>query len=401
MLANRLSAVPPSPTFAVMALARKLKAEGKDIVSLAPGEPDFETPIYIKEQAIKAIKNGHTRYTAVGGTNELKEAVIEKFFIENNLSYAADEIIVGTGAKQMLYNALMASVNPGDEIIIPAPYWVSYPAMATLAGGKPVIVQCGQADGFKLTPEKLKSAVNQNSRWLILNSPSNPSGAVYNEIELYELATILSDYPNVWVMSDDIYEHLIYSDNTEKFATFAGIDQDFKSRTLTINGVSKAYCMTGWRIGFCGGPSSLIKAMNVIQSQSTSCPSSISQAAAVAALKGPKEFIRENNKTYKMRRTTMVDMLNQIPGFKCDLPNGAFYTFPSCEELIGRITPDDNIISNDTDLATYFIEKASVAAVPGVAFGLPGHVRFSYATDTQLIIEGCSRIQNACTNLLK
>jgi len=401
MLANRLSAVPPSPTFAVMALARKLKSEGKDIISLAPGEPDFETPIHIQEQAIKAIKEGQTRYTAVSGTKELKEAVIEKFSNENNLSYTADEIIVGTGAKQMLYNAFMASVNPGDEIIIPAPYWVSYPDMATLAGGKPVIAQCNQSDGFKLTPDKLKSVLNQNSRWLILNSPSNPSGAVYSEIELYELAKILADYPQVWVMSDDIYEHLIYSDNDEKFATFAQNDPDFKSRTLTINGVSKAYCMTGWRIGFCGGPSLLIKAMNIIQSQSTSCPSSIGQAAALAALKGPKDFIKDNNETYKMRRDIMVDMLNQIPGFKCDLPDGAFYTFPSCKDLFGKTTPDGNIINSDTDLTTFLIEKASVAAVPGSAFGLPGHIRFSYATDTSSIKEGCHRIHNACTTLLK
>jgi len=400
MLANRLSAVPPSPTFAVMALAEKMKSEGKDIISLAPGEPDFPTPDHIKEQAIKAIKEGQTRYTAVSGTKELKEAIINKFFNENNLLYTADEIIVGTGAKQMLYNAFMASVNPGDEVIIPAPYWVSYPDMVTLAGGKPVIVQCSQSDGFKLTPNKLKSVLNHNSRWIILNSPSNPTGAVYSEFELYELAKILADFPQTWVISDDIYEHLIYSDNDNKFVTFAQIDPNFKSRTLTINGVSKAYCMTGWRIGFCGGPESLIKAMNIIQSQSTSCPSSISQAAALAALIGPNKVIKDNNKIYKIRRNIMVEMLNQIPGFKCDLPDGAFYTFPSCKGLFGKKTSTGTIINNDIDFATFLIEKAGVAVVPGSAFGLPGHIRLSYATDTLSIKDGCNRIRHACTTLL-
>jgi aspartate aminotransferase len=296
----------------------------------------------------------------------------------------------------MLYNAFMATVNPGDEILIPAPYWVSYPDMVTLSGGKPVFIECSQEDGFKLTPNKLRASLNQNTRWLILNSPSNPSGAVYSKAELSELAKVLVEYPRVWVMSDDIYEHLIYSENGSAFSSFAQIDQEFKSRTLSINGVSKAFCMTGWRIGYCGGPSNLIKAMNTIQSQSTSCPSSIGQAAALAALNGPQNFIQKNNEIYQSRRDLMVDLLNQIEGFTCDLPDGAFYTFPSCKNLFGKKTPEGKIIKNDTELTTFLIENAGVAAVPGSAFGSPGHIRFSYATDSASIKKGCQRIESAC-----
>jgi len=400
MLANRLSAVPPSPTFAVMALARQLKSEGRDIISLAPGEPDFPTPEHIQEKAIQAMKDGETRYTAVGGTQELKEAIMEKFHVENNLSYQPDEIIAGTGAKQMLYNAFMASINPGDEVVIPAPYWVSYPDMVKLAGGSPVIVQCGQEEGFKITPDALNSMLTDKTRWLILNSPSNPSGAVYSEKELSGLAEVLIKYPRVWVISDDIYEHLRYSGDDKKYVTFAQLGQEFKSRTLTINGVSKAYCMTGWRIGFCGGPSALIKGMNIIQSQSTSCPSSISQAAAVAALRGPKAFIKSHNQIYKMRRDMMVELLNETPGLRCDLPAGAFYTFPSCSDLIGKKSFNGEIISSDADLVKFLIEQAGVAAVPGSAFGLPGYIRFSYATDTDSIKEACNRVKNVCTKYL-
>ncbi|MCG8616009.1 MAG: pyridoxal phosphate-dependent aminotransferase [Desulfobacterales bacterium] len=399
MLANRLDAVPPSPTFAVMALAGKLKSEGKDIISLAPGEPDFETPDHIKEEAIRAIKEGQTRYTAVGGTQELKEAVLEKFQNENHLTYSPEEVIVGTGAKQMLYNAFTATVNPGDEILIPAPYWVSYPDMATLSGGLPIIIECSQSDGFKLTPDKLKPRLNENTRWLILNSPSNPSGAVYSKNELIALAEILSDYPRVWIMSDDIYEHLIYSDAENPFSTFAQLGPEYQARTLTINGVSKAYCMTGWRIGYAGGPKSLIKAMNIVQSQSTSCPSAIGQAAALAALKGEDKFIQKNNETYRKRRDLMVGLLNQIPGFKCDLPEGAFYAFPSCNEIFGKETPEGKVIRSDAELATFLIEHAGVAAVPGSAFGSPGHIRFSYATDLASIKDGCNRIRKSCQSL--
>ena len=398
MLASRLSAVPPSPIFAAMALAGKLKAEGKDIISLAPGEPDFNTPEHIQEQAIRAMKEGETHYTAVSGTSQLKDAVAQKFLDENHLSYAPDEIMASTGAKQILYNAFMASVNKGDEIIIPAPYWASYPDMVRLAEGIPVIIPCHQENGFKLTPEALRSKLTKKSRWLLLNSPSNPSGSVYSAAELKKIAEVLADFPRVWIISDDIYEHLLYLDEGERHATFAQVNPEFKEKTLTVNGVSKAYCMTGWRIGFCGGPRSLIKAMDTIQSQSTSCPSSIGQAAAVAALEGPKDFIKENNIIYKQRREIMVNMLNEAPGLKCDFPDGAFYTFPKCSDLFGLKMPDGNILSDDTDLCRFLIQTAGVAAVPGSAFGLPGYIRFSYATETELVREACARIQNVLKN---
>ncbi|MCH6587065.1 MAG: aspartate transaminase [Proteobacteria bacterium] len=397
VIAERLSRIKPSPTIAVSQKARDLKAAGRDVIGLGAGEPDFDTPDNIKEAAIAAIKRGETKYTAVDGTPELKAAVAAKFKRENGLDYAPAQITVGTGAKQVLYNALMATLDPGDEVVIPAPYWVSYPDMALLAEGEPVIVPCAQNNLFKLQAEDLEAAITDKTKWLILNSPSNPTGSAYSRDEMQALAEVLERHEQVWVLTDDIYEHLVY-DGFE-FATLAQAVPALYERTLTVNGVSKAYCMTGWRIGFAGGPAELIKAMSKVQSQSTSNPSSISQAAAVEALTGPNDFIAEHNEVFKARRDLVVDALNTCAGLACHRPEGAFYVYPSCAGTIGKKTPDGKTIASDGDFVTYLLEAEGVATVQGEAFGLSPYFRISYATATEALEEACTRIKRACEAL--
>ncbi|WP_303978804.1 pyridoxal phosphate-dependent aminotransferase [Dongia mobilis] len=396
-LADRLDRIKPSPTIAVTMKARELKAQGRDIIGLGAGEPDFDTPDNIKQAAIKAINAGDTKYTNVDGTDALKKAIIAKFKRENNLDYKIDQITVGTGGKQVLYNALVATVNPGDEVIIPAPYWVSYPDIVHLAEGTPVFVECGQNHQFKLQPEMLEAAITPKTKWLILNSPSNPTGAAYSAQELRALADVLLRHPNVWVLTDDMYEHLVY--DQFKFATIAEVEPKLYERTLTMNGVSKSYCMTGWRIGYAGGPAPLIKAIAKIQSQSTSNPSSISQAAAVEALNGPQDFIARHNVSFKERRDLVVEMLNKAKGLHCHKPEGAFYVYPSCAGAIGKTTPDGKKIATDDDFVTYLLEAEGVAAVQGSAFGLSPHFRISYATSTEALRDACNRIIRACEKL--
>ena len=396
-IADRLARIKPSPTIAVTTKAQELKAAGRDVIGLGAGEPDFDTPANIQEAAIKAIKAGQTRYTAVDGTPALKQAIVAKFKRENNLTYAPNQISVGTGGKQVLYNALIATLNPGDEVIIPAPYWVSYPDIVVLGDGTPVAVPCSQNNGFKMRPEQLEAAITPKTKWLILNSPSNPTGAVYTHAELRALADVLLRHPDVWVLTDDMYEHLLF-DNL-KFTTIAEVEPKLYSRTLTLNGVSKAYCMTGWRIGYAGGPTELIKAMAAIQSQSTSNPSSVSQAAAVEALNGPQDFIAPNSAVFQERRDLVVDMLNKAPGLFCPRPEGAFYVYPSCAGTLGKKTPQGRVIENDTDFVNYLLEAEGVAVVQGVAFGLEPYFRISYATSNQVLIDACTRIQKACAAL--
>jgi aspartate aminotransferase len=374
-LSVALDRVKPSATIAVTDKARALKAAGRNVIGLGAGEPDFDTPANIKLAAIHAIEAGKTKYTAVDGIPELKEAIIAKFQRENGLAYKPNQIIVGTGGKQVLYNALMATINPGDEVIIPAPYWVSYP----------------------LQPEALEKAITPKTKWIILNSPSNPTGAAYSKRELKAITDVLVKHPNVWVMTDDMYEHLVYDDFV--FATPAQIEPSLFERTLTVNGVSKAYCMTGWRIGYAGGPAPLIKAMATIQSQSTSNPSSIAQWAAVEALNGPQDFIPENNKVFKERRDLVVAMLNQANGIDCPRPEGAFYVYPSCAGTIGKTTPSGKVIGNDEDFVTELLESEGVAVVQGSAFGLGPAFRISYATKTSDLEDACKRIQRFCGNL--
>jgi aspartate aminotransferase len=397
IVADRLQRVKPSPTIAVSMKAAELKAAGKDVIGLGAGEPDFDTPQNIKDAAKRAIDAGDTKYTAVDGTPALKKAIVAKFERENGLKYAANQITVGTGGKQVLYNALMATVNPGDEVIVPAPYWVSYPDMVILAEGTPVEVACSENQNFKLTPEALEAAITPKTKWVILNSPSNPTGAAYSAAELKALADVLLRHPQVWIMTDDMYEHLLFDDC--KFATIAQVEPKLYDRTLTVNGVSKAYCMTGWRIGYAGGPAPLIKAMQAIQSQSTSNPSSISQAAATEALNGPNGFIAEHNKAFVERRNMVVAMLNEAKGLRCPMPDGAFYVFPSCAGTIGKKTPDGKTIQTDTDFVTYLLESVGVAVVQGSAFGLAPYFRISYATSSEVLREACTRIQKACAAL--
>ena len=397
VIAERLSRIKPSPTIAVSQKARELKAAGQDVIGLGAGEPDFDTPDNIKEAAIAAIRRGETKYTAVDGTPEVKAAVRAKFKRDNGLDYALDQITVGTGGKQVLYNALMATLNPGDEVIIPAPYWVSYPDMVILAEGKPVIVPCVQNNQFKLQAEDLEAAITPKTKWIILNSPSNPTGAAYSRAEMAALTDVLKRHAHVWVMTDDIYEHLVY-DGFE-FVTAAQVEPALLDRTLTVNGVSKAYCMTGWRIGFAGGPVALIKAMAKVQSQSTSNPSSVSQAAAVEALTGPRDFIAEHNVAFKERRDLVVDMLNTCPGLQCHRPEGAFYVYPSCAGAIGKTTPEGKAIESDGDFVTYLLEAEGVAAVQGEAFGMSPYFRISYATSSEALREACTRIKRACEAL--
>ncbi|MGI9371819.1 MAG: pyridoxal phosphate-dependent aminotransferase [Hyphomicrobiales bacterium] len=396
-LSDSLDRIKPSPTIAVSTLAAELKAAGNDVIGLGAGEPDFDTPDNIKQAAIEAINAGKTKYTAVDGIPELKQAICAKFKRDNGLDYEPSQISVGTGGKQILYNALVATLNPGEEVLIPTPYWVSYPDMVLLAGGKPVFVEATQENDFKLQPETLEAAITEKTKWLIFNSPSNPSGAAYSHDELKALTDVLMRHPHVWVLTDDMYEHLVYDDF--QFATPAQVEPALYERTLTMNGVSKAYCMTGWRIGFAGGPQPLIKAMAKLQSQSTSNPSSISQWAAVEALNGPQEFIAEHNEVFKERRDMVVSMLNQATGLKCLTPEGAFYVYPSCEGAIGKTTPAGKTITNDEDFVTALLGEEGVAAVHGEAFGLSPHFRISYATSTEALEEACQRIQRFCASL--
>ncbi|ALV27997.1 pyridoxal phosphate-dependent aminotransferase [Pannonibacter phragmitetus] len=395
-IADALSRVKPSATIAVTNKARELKAAGRDVIGLGAGEPDFDTPENIKAAAIKAINEGKTKYTAVDGIPELKEAICAKFKRENGLTYTPAQVTVGTGGKQVLYNALVATVNPGDEVLIPTPYWVSYPDMVELAGGTPVIVEADKKT-FKITAEALEAAITPKTKWFIFNSPSNPSGAAYTRAELKALTDVLVRHPHVWVMSDDMYEHLVY-DNFE-FTTPAQVEPSLYDRTLTVNGVSKAYAMTGWRIGYAAGPVQLIKAMATVQSQSTSNPSSIAQYAAVEALNGPQDFIPKNNEIFKARRDLVVSMLNQAKGLVCPVPEGAFYVFPSCEGCIGKTAPSGKVIETDEDFVTELLEAEGVAVVQGSAFGLGPNFRISYATATEALEDACQRIQRFCGNL--
>jgi len=392
IISNNLKRIKPSPTIAVTQKARELRAAGKDVVGLGAGEPDFDTPINVKNAAIKAIRDGDTKYTAVDGTPALKKAILKKFKRENKLNYKLDEITVGTGGKQVLYNTFMATLNKGDEVIIPAPFWVSYPDMVLLAGGKPKIVKCDEKDGFKITPAKLKAAITKRTKWIILNSPSNPTGSGYSKSEIQKLAKVLIKYKKVHILSDDIYEHVKY-DNF-KFFTIAQISK-LKSRTLTMNGVSKSYAMTGWRIGYAAGPKEIISAIRKIQSQSTSNPSSISQAAAVEALNGKQDFIKKRAKSFKERRDFVVKSLNNIDGISCLKPNGAFYVFPNCKKLLNKRTK----LKKDTDFVQKLLEKQNVAAVQGSAFGLDGYFRISYATSMAKLKIAMARIKKFCEDL--
>ncbi|PCI50948.1 MAG: aspartate aminotransferase [Alphaproteobacteria bacterium] len=396
-IADSLNRVKPSPTIAVSTKAAELKAAGRDVIGLGAGEPDFDTPDNIKEVAIQAIRDGKTKYTAVDGTPELKKAICEKFRRDNSLNYEPNQITVNSGAKQTIYNALVATLNPGDEVIIPTPYWVSYPDMVILAGGTPVFAEATMADNFKLKPEVLAAAITDKTKWVILNSPSNPSGAAYSAAEMKGLTDVLLKYPHVWVMVDDIYEHIVY-DGFE-FVTPAQVEPKLYDRTLTINGVAKAYAMTGWRIGFAGGPVPLINAIRKVQSQSTSNPCSISQAAAVEALLGTQHFLKERAGVFKGRRDMVVEMLNEIEGINCPTPEGAFYVYPSITGLIGKKTPDGKVIETDLDFCTYILEAEGVAAVHGEAFGLSPHFRVSYATSDEALSEACKRIKRACEAL--
>ncbi len=397
-LSDTLARVKPSPTIAVTTKAQQLKSEGKDVIGLGAGEPDFDTPENIREAAKRAIDSGKTRYTAVDGIPELKAAICSKFLRENGLTYTPQQISVGTGGKQILYNALMATLNPGDEVIIPAPYWVSYPDMVLLAGGTPVPVVAGIETDFKLTPEQLEAAITPKTKWFIFNSPSNPTGAGYTREELRGLTDVLMRHPHVWVMSDDMYEHLVFDDF--QFCTPAEIEPGLYDRTLTCNGVSKAYAMTGWRIGYAGGPVSLIKAMGTIQSQSTSNPCSVSQYAALEALSGPQEFLADWRKVFQGRRDLVVSMLNQAKGIRCPKPEGAFYVYPDIAGCIGKATPAGTVISNDEVFATALLEETGVAVVFGAAFGLSPNFRVSYATSDEVLREACTRIQRFCASLV-
>jgi aspartate aminotransferase len=397
IIARRLAAIKPSPTIAVTNLARELKAAGRDVIGLGAGEPDFDTPDTIKDAGIAAIRAGQTKYTAVDGTPELKAAVAAKFQRENGLDYRLDEISVGTGGKQIIYNALMATLDPGDEVVVPAPYWVSYPDMVLLAGGTPVFVTCPDQTGFKLRPEDLDAAITPRTKWLILNSPSNPTGAAYSAAELRKLTDVLLRHPQVWLLTDDIYEHLVY--DAFRFVTPLAVEPGLRSRCLTMNGVAKAYAMTGWRIGYAGGPTELIKAMAKVQSQSTSNPCSISQAATVAALTGPQDFIAERAAIFRQRRDLVVELLNRARGLRCHRPEGAFYVYPSCAGVIGRRTPDGDELADSEAFARYLLESAGVAVVHGAAFGMDPYFRVSYATSTELLEEACHRIIRACDAL--
>ena len=396
IISNNLKRIKPSPTIAVTQKAKELKASGKDIIGLGAGEPDFDTPDNIKEAAIKAIKDGDTKYTAVDGTPTLKNAIIKKFKRENNLDYKLDQITVGTGGKQVIYNTMMATLNNGDEVVIPAPYWVSYPDIVLLAGGTPVILECNEKQEFKIRPSDLEKSITKKTKWIILNSPSNPTGACYAEKDIKEIGKILEKHPHVFILSDDIYEHVTYENF--KFFTIAQIDS-LKDRVLTMNGVSKAYSMTGWRIGYAAGPKDIIKAIAKIQSQSTTNPSSISQAAAVEALNGTQSFIQERSKSFQERRDFVVKELNAIDGINCLKPDGAFYVFPSCKKLIGKKDNKGREIKNDTDFVQSLLENNGIAVVQGSAFGLEGFFRISYATSMENLKKALEKISIFCKSL--
>jgi aspartate aminotransferase len=398
LLKDSLSRVKPSATMAVTDKARALKAAGRDVIGLGAGEPDFDTPDNIKQAAVKAIMSGKaSKYTAVEGLAELKQAVVGKFKRENNLDYKPNQVIISTGGKQVLYNALMVTLNPGDEVIVPAPYWVSYPDMVLLAGGEPVIVPTRMEDGFKMKPEALEKAITPRTKWIIFNSPSNPTGAAYTKAELKAVTDVLVKHPHVWIMTDDMYEHLVYDDF--KFYSIAEVEPRLYERTLTVNGVSKAYCMTGWRIGYAGGDANLIKAMSMLQSQSTSNPVAVSQWASVEALNGPQDFIAKHNAIFKERRDLCVSMLNQSNGLKCPKPEGAFYVYPSCAGTMGKTAPSGKKITNDEEFVTELLETEGVAVVQGTPFGYGPAFRISYATKTEDLEEACRRIQRFCGNL--
>lgn len=397
ILASSLSRIKPSPTMAVTAKARALKAAGKNVIGLGAGEPDFDTPDHIKQAAVDAIWRGETKYTNVDGTPELKAAIIEKFKSHNGLDFTTDEITVNCGGKHTIYNAIMATIDLGEEVVIPTPYWVSYPDIVLLAGGKPVFVPTSIESDFKMTPAQLEAAITPKTKWLIFNSPSNPSGSAYSRAEIEALGEVLKRHPQLWVLTDDIYEHIIY-DGFE-FSTVAQVVPELRERCLTMNGVAKAYSMTGWRIGFAGGPKELIKGMAKIQSQSTSNPSSISQAATIAALSGSHAYLNDWVAAFKERRDMVVSMLNEADGLSCRMPVGAFYAYPSCEALMGKVTPKGVKINGDGDFVTYLLEDAGVAAVQGEAFGLSPYFRVSYATSLDVLKDACARIQDACARL--
>tara|TARA_B100000686_G_C16802348_1_gene987034 strand:+ start:1392 stop:2606 length:1215 start_codon:yes stop_codon:yes gene_type:complete len=397
LIAERMSLIKPSPTMAVTKMAAEMKAAGQDIIGLGAGEPDFDTPDHIKNAAIEAIKNGETKYTAVDGTPALKKAIAKKFYKDNSIKYNIDEIIVSVGGKQVLYNALMSSINPGDEVIIPSPFWVSYPDMVSLAGGVPIIVEGKEKNNFKIQPDDIRDKISTKTKWIIINSPSNPTGSSYSAEELKDIGNLLLEYENIFVMSDDIYEKIIYDDF--KFFSLAEVVPELKDRILTVNGVSKAYAMTGWRIGYAGGPKHLITAMSKLQSQSTSNPSSISQAAALAALEGPEEFLLERNERFKTRRNMVVKMLNECNGLSCIKPSGAFYVYPSCSGIIGKSSKEGKLIENSIDFSAYLLESVGVAVVPGSAFGADPFFRISYATSDSILEEACNRIKKVCEQL--
>lgn len=396
-IAERLKKIKPSMTVGINIKANALRAEGKDVLVLAAGEPDFDTPSNIRKAAYDAIEAGQTRYVPGKGTPALQKAIQSKFLKDNNLKYELDEIIVGVGGKHIIYNAMMATINPNDEVIIPAPFWVSYPDIVLLAEGKPVIVECTEDQQFKITADQLENSITKKTKWLMLNSPSNPTGSLYSEQELKGLAEVLLKYPQVLIMSDDIYEKIIY-DNLE-FFTLASVEPKLKDRCLTLNGVSKSYCMTGWRLGYCGASKEIISAMNKIQSQSTTSTSSISMAAAVEALSGTQHFIKDHNKAFIRRRDLVVSLLNQINGISCLIPEGAFYVYPSCKGIIGKETPDGKKIKNDEDFMSYLLESEGIAGVHGAAFGLSPYFRLSYATNDEILKDACSRIKRACEKL--
>lgn len=395
--ARRIEDLGVSEILQITARASALKRAGRPVIILGAGEPDFDTPDHIKEAAIAAIRRGETKYTALDGTPELKRAIRDKFRRENGLDFAADEVTAAAGAKQILYNAMMASLNEGDEVIIPTPCWTSYFDIVRISGGTPVAVACGADSGFRLTAEALEAAITPRTRWLLLNSPSNPTGSAYSENDYRPLIEVLERHPHVWLMVDDMYEHIVYDDF--RFVTPLALAPSLKARCLTVNGVSKAYAMTGWRLGYAGGPAPLIAGMAVVQSQSTSCPSSVTQAAAIAALDGPQDFLPARRDSFAARRNLVVDALNAIPGISCRRPEGAFYTFASCEGLIGRTTPEGRRIDSDRDFCAWLLEGADVAMVPGAAFGLPGHFRISYATSEAELKDALARIKAACATL--
>ena len=398
ILAKRLSRIKPSPTNVLTGKVAELKRSGRNIIGLGAGEPDFDTPENIVAAAKKALDNGHTKYTPIPGTLELRKAICDKFERDNGLIYTPDQVIVSCGGKQVIYNAFMATLDPGDEVVVPAPYWVSYPDMVRLAEGTPVFVKGLEENDFKITPAELEASISSKTKWVLLNSPSNPTGAAYTRKELLALSEILRRHENVWLLTDDMYEHIIYDDF--EFFTPAQLEPNLIDRTLTLNGVSKAYAMTGWRVGYGAGPCELIKAMTVVQSQSSTHTSSISQAASVEALNGPQEFIALHNESFRKRRDLVVSMLNKTPGISCRSPDGAFYVYPSCSGVIGKKMPSGDIIHNDAEFCTYLLEAEGVAVVPGAAFGLEPFFRISYATSADLLQEACNRIKRACTALV-